>query len=412
MSLNQFSQKLVGETLQTGRFGILVDYPPRDGVSSVKDLEENPATARFKPYRAESIINHKMGQVGSKNILTLVVLHERVEDPQNTDLFECPLVDHYRVLEIDKDGRYCQTVYARDNDTNGNAFLLIEGPLYPTQADGSFFQEIPFQFFGSENNDCEYDPVPLYDLAVVNLGHYRNSADYEESIFICGQPMGVWSIAGSQEQFEAANPGGILWGARRGVNVGENGHGTLLQANPNQLADEAMKRKEAQASALGARLITPPHGGRETAEGARIRYGAQNSALYTLIQNISLGIIQCLQWTCQFMGANYDKVKYKLNDSFYDDATDPQMLMAMMQGYDRGFILAQEVRAYMRETGAQAYFDSNDARALKNLHLMSPLEGLDADSTNTTAIANEKLITPSLTPADQSAKPVGTAGGG
>ena len=46
---------------------------------------------------------------------------------------------------------------------------------------------IPFQFLGSENNDTSIDDSPLYDMAEVNIGHYRNSADYEEAAYRSGE---------------------------------------------------------------------------------------------------------------------------------------------------------------------------------------------------------------------------------
>ena len=359
VSLNAFSQKLIGEVLQTGRFGVLVDYPPVDGVVSAKEQESGYQVARLKPYCAEAIINYKLREFGNKCKLSLVTLYEQVEDPSNEDMFDLPLVDRYRVLYLDENGLYAQCLYDENLE-------MVETPTYPTKYDGSYWEEIPFQFFGSENNDPEYDPIPLYDLAIVNLGHYRNSADYEESIFICGQPMGVWAIGGSPEQFEAANPGGILWGSRRGVNVGENGSGQLLQANANQLADTAMQRKEIQAAAIGARLIAPA-GGRETAEAARIRYGSQNSALYTLTNNSSNGIEQLLAWVCDYMHPE-GEFFFQLNDVFYDDATDPQMLMAMLQCNDRGAVSVTEIRNYIRETGGNAFLDETDAKAETAAH--------------------------------------------
>ena len=50
---------------------------------------------------------------------------------------------------------------------------------------------IPFIFCGALNNSPDVDKSPVYDIAEVNIAHYRNSADYEESCFIAGQATPV-----------------------------------------------------------------------------------------------------------------------------------------------------------------------------------------------------------------------------
>ena len=72
-------------------------------------------------------------------------------------------------------------------------------------------KEIPFTFVGAQNNDPSIDESPLYDIAMINLGHYRNSADYEESVFWCGQAQ-PW-ISGLDEQWRD-------WMEKNGVYVG------------------------------------------------------------------------------------------------------------------------------------------------------------------------------------------------
>jgi hypothetical protein len=60
--------------------------------------------------------------------------------------------------------------------------------VQPKRGDGEAWNYIPFTFVGSVNNDETPDLPPLYDLAVLNVAHYRNSADYEESCYMVGQP--------------------------------------------------------------------------------------------------------------------------------------------------------------------------------------------------------------------------------
>lgn len=63
-----------------------------------------------------------------------------------------------------------------------------------------------------------------------------------------------------------ANPNGVNYGSRAGLTVASGGNATLLQANANQMIGEMMKDKLVQAAAIGARLIAPP-GGRRNSRG-------------------------------------------------------------------------------------------------------------------------------------------------
>lgn len=353
--LEQLAQQVVGEVLTTGRYGLLVDCA----------MEENTAnTARIKPYMAESIINWKYKEIGSEYKLSLVVLKECV-DEVGQDGFEWIEKVQYRVLLLDTDNVYHQVIY----DEEGTILSVT----VPVDYNGDYLNSIPFTFVGSENNDACMDSIPLFDLSVVNLGHYRNSADYEESIFVTGQPFIVINLGETNEQeFRQANPNGIKFGSRAGLTVGMGGSAQLLQANPNQLADTAMKRKEEQAAAIGARLIAPP-GGRETAEAARIRFGSQNSALYTITKNVSLAFEICLDYVAQYMMEIVSYAEFTLNDQFYEESVDPNLLMAQIQAFDRGVMKVEELRNNMRDVGID--LDDDD-----NVQPIDPLMGVASNN--------------------------------
>lgn len=333
--LEQLSQQVIGEVLTTGRYGLLVDYPTEDNQGN---------EARIKPYLAESIINWKYKEIGSEYKLSLLVLKECI-DETSEDGFEWIERIQYRVLILDQANVYHQVLYNEKGE--------ITGSTVPVDYNGKPLNEIPFTFVGSENNDACMDSIPLFDLAVVNLGHYRNSADYEESIFVTGQPFIVINLGETnEEEFRQANPNGIKFGSRAGLTVGMGGSAQLLQANPNQLADTAMKRKEEQAAAIGARLIAPP-GGRETAEAARIRFGSQNSALYTITKNVSLAFETCLDFVALFMMESPSDSAFELNDQFYEEDADPNLIAQEIMLVQAGVMTREEVRTNLGKSGIE-----------------------------------------------------------
>jgi len=350
LSLIQLAQLLCGDIMETGKFGILVDHSRQDISLNI----ETPDSCRLIPYNAESILNWRLSRVNGQDQLILLVLQEQIlVQSSEKDEFVFEFHPQYRVLRL-TNGVYTQQLYNRE--------LQPVGPVVtPTKADGSTFNYIPFGIFGTENNDMACDNPTLYDLARLNLQHYRNSADLEESIFIVGQPTPVINIGDiPYDQWEAANGGKFKSGSRGGIIVGLGGQAQLLQAQPNNLVTQAMKDKIADAVSIGGRLIAPP-GGRETADAARIRYSSQNSALYILTKNVNRGLVAILKWACDFTkGADPSNIDFILNDQFYEEGADYNLIAQAWMGFDRGVITAQEIRDYIASSGTGLILEDQD----------------------------------------------------
>jgi hypothetical protein len=354
--LDQLAQKVVGETLETGRYGLLVDYPQANQGQTEKK-------ARIRPYNAESIINWKYTDFGNEYKLSLLVLKENI-DELGEDGFEWVEKVQYRVLFLNSEGYYSQAIY------NEELSVVANSATTPMDYNGQPLTEIPFTFIGSENNDAMVDAIPLYDLSVVNMGHYKGSADLMESMFMCGQVVPVVNTGEvGEDQWHQANPNGILIGSRTPIVVGTGGSFDFKQASPNTLPQQVMNDLEKQAAAIGARLIAPA-GGRETAEAARIRYGSQNSVLYTITRNISMAIEQCLYFVSLFMMEVPEHSEYVLNDQFYEDNADPQLIAQEIMLLDRGLMSKDEIRDNLKRAGVR--LDSNFTEPD-----IDPLQGVD-----------------------------------
>lgn len=340
MSLNKLAQECVGEILESGRYGLLVDYPSSDRDLTAKQIEDMNLKARIYRYKAESIINWETRLINGNPILTLVVLLE-TNNKLGDDGFEWVEDINYRVLRLEK-GVYIQQIYNKDEE--------LVSTVVPSDAEGNPWDEIPFLFVGAEDNDSDIDTIPLYDLAQLNIGHLKNSADYEESVHIVGQPTLIISTDMSQEAFKEANPGGVKIGSRRGQNLGYGGKAEFLQANPNQLADEAMKRKEEQAVMIGARLIAV-QADRETAEAARMRHSGECSILSMIASNVQDALYDCCVYVVKFMGKESDisQIDLQINQIFFDKNIDPNLIMAQIQLLDKGILAKKDVRHLLRQ---------------------------------------------------------------
>jgi len=342
-SLQQLIQSSISNTLETGRYGLLADFPvSQEGQTRA---QTSGLESTIKRYPTESIINWREAVISSHKVLTMVVLREPIDKVKDDDPFSVDVVNYHRVLLL-VDGVYKQLLF--DNDNKRIQFPNGEDEIIPRKSDGSNWEEIPFQFIGSIDNDPNPDKAPLYDLAEINIAHYRNSADFEESSFLVGQPTPV--INGlTQAWVDDVMKNGVTFGSRSAVLLPTEADAKLLQASPNQMPDRGMELKEQQMIKTGAKIITDS-GGVETAEAAKIRFAGQNSKLGMLVTNVEKGIINTVNWAMEFMGGSGDN-EVELNRDFYEATMDPQLLVANMQLLDRGIIAKSDMRSNLRKKG-------------------------------------------------------------
>ncbi|MFG6139500.1 DUF4055 domain-containing protein [Halomonas sp. B23F22_10] len=337
LALEQFGRLTSSALLTSGRHSILVDYPEaEDGLTRE---QTRGLRATLRSYDSQSIINWR--REGEQ--ITLVVLRETYETDQS-DQFERVLDYQYRVLSLE-DGRYVQTVY-RDN------VEVPQARIEPRMANGEPWAVIPFVFVGAVLNDEAPDKPVLLDLADANIAHYQSSADRREGSHIVGQPMFHIDIGNMDaDTWKKLNPGGVTVGSRQGIQT-QGGKAELIQAEPQDMARQDMQDAKEDMKAIGARLIDS-RGGNETAEGVRARSGAEHSALASVAINVGDALEKALEFAAIFMtDANvFEQITVTLNQEFYEEGADPQMIAARIQELDRGVIAMQDYRAWSRRKG-------------------------------------------------------------
>jgi hypothetical protein len=351
VSLNQQARKALSHTLAHGRCGILVDYPKTEAATSRAELlagEIRPTVTLFDPW---DIINWRTSTIGAKKKLSLVVLSE--SDVVDDDGFEQKLDKYYRVLRL-VGGVYWTEIWYFDDGLND---FVMEEQVMPLDASGKPWTEIPFTFIGAENNDASPDLPPLYDLAALNIAHYRNSADYEEACYICGQPTPYFTGL-TEHWVKTILKGTIQLGARAAVPLPEGGSAGLLQATPNSMPKEAMDAKERQMVALGAKLVEQSTVQR-TATEAGLEEASETSLLATCAKNVSSAYTAALKWASQFIGEVVETISYELNTEFDISRLASADLQAVIAAWQAGAIVEEEMRDVLRRGGI-AYLDDED----------------------------------------------------
>lgn len=374
VSIDQQSRQALSDTLSVGRLGLLTDYPVVEPGRRVTraDLLEGRLRPSIQYYFAEQIINWRVEMIDGKRKLTLVVLVE--EYVKEDDGFKKEDGEQWRVLRL-VNGEYEVVVYRKGA---GGFVIVPELSSKPLDGKGKPFTEIPFTVIGSDNNDPGIDDCPLEDMADLNIAHYRNSADYEESAFLMGQPTLVVSVTDDWVKEVWNNqevcPNGIALGSRTPIPMPIGGSAELLQVDPNTLAGEAMKHKEEQAKALGAKLVEPRTGNRTLGE-AQMDEASEASVLMTCAKNVSAGYTRCIRWAAQFIGQEVsDEVGYEMNTDFEISRMTTEQRRQLLSEWQGGAISYTEYRSILRRAGiatqtdeeAQEEIDQATARDLEN----------------------------------------------
>jgi hypothetical protein len=298
-SLFTFCKVVVGEVLAVGRCGTLVDW--QGGSATGQHGESRAYVVR---YAAEDILNWHTQRINGRNVVTMVVLRELVHRPNNDDPFAVNLVETIRVLKLDctsaAEPRYTVEIWNRDDSTqSGNSrtkskrnksdWQLVETRV-PVRL-GKPLPMIPFVFHGPRNSLPDVDKLPLNDIIIVNLDHYRLDADYKHGLHFTALPT-AW-VAGFDKTAELRIGSSSAWvtetvGAVAGfLEFKGEGLGTF---------EKAQDRDERMMAVLGSRMLENTKKVGETADAIELRQAGENSILMTLALSVSDSISQVLRW--------------------------------------------------------------------------------------------------------------------
>lgn len=350
VGLIQQAKDVVTDVVGFGRHCLFVDYSAADTatVADVAAGEVRPFIMNFKP---EDVINWRESLVGDKRRLTLLVLREHV-DRAGDDTFDEYIEKGYRELRL-IDGVYWVRRWVTEEDS-----LTAGDWIKPTKANGDAFTDIPAILVGADNNDPRIDDSPMADIAEINQGHYINSADYEESVFMVGQPTPT--IEGLDIQWaKEVLTGPIYLGSRELVKLPKGASLKLVQIVSNLEAKVAMEHKESQMVALGARIVQ----NRDVQRTAREYSGdraTQTSVLSTISRNVSEAYLKCLGWVNDYTGDTTEP-EFELNTDFDLSKMTPEEMTAYIAAWQAKAISYTEMRFAFKKGGA-AFQEDEEAR--------------------------------------------------
>lgn len=342
ITLEQQAKRVLRDVLSTGRAGLWVDYPPVD-MATVADIADGYIRPTITSYHAADILNWRTIVVKAKIIYSFIMLRERcvISD----DGYSAYMGYRYRELRLDSNGEYMARLYTYGQS---NRELNVSGWVYPQDASGNRLRQIPFTFVGIHDNDSDIDDPPLYDLCRLNYAHFRNSADYEESINMIGQPT-PWMSGVDQNWVDTIFKGRIYLGSRGGIPLPSGGVAGLLQASPNTLAKEGMDQKELQMVALGARLVQEATVTKTATEVSNDKV-TEVSTLAAAARNTSAAYQTAFNF-CSIYSGKTDTAKFELSTDFDMARMSSQDLLALMAVWQGKGLTTSEFRDTLRRAG-------------------------------------------------------------
>lgn len=338
LSAYQLAQTGIRHLLKHYRCALYVDYPDVIPARNLKEHKEQNSYPMIHLLNAVDVINWDSMMVGNQKKLCLVVIRE-VVSTRGSDGFSKEDREQFRVLRLepDENGEFAYSVQIYTKNDKGE---YEGGPKkFPTDHSGRTWSYIPFTFVGAVDNSEEIKKPPLLALANLNLAHYRDSADFQESVFYMGQPQ--YYVSGVNWQwFDEAKARGIYVGAKVLLPLPENGKLGIEQANPNTLSREAMKDKWNQMKELGARLIEKGSAAK-TATEANNDDAVQHSVLSLCVVNMNEALSMVLRWCAKYVIANVDalnkddlmfEISQEFNKQGYLAELARQLFEAALQG--------------------------------------------------------------------------------
>lgn len=335
----QLAKETARNVLKKGRAGLFVDYPNTGGTVTTAMKESGQVRPVIHMYEAAQIINWRKKQYGALLKLSLVVLYEEYD--AEDDGFEMKKQKRWRVLRLNEAGFATAQIYHEK---------LAPGELVELRdAEGNPFDTIPFSFVGSETNNDEIDPPPLFALCDLNIAHYRNSADHEEMLYMLGQPTVV--VSGLTETWaDKYFSEGIPLGSRAAIPLPESASVELIEISETSAGAAAMEHKEKQMVALGAKLVEAKSVQR-TATEAGMDSASEKSTLATVSDNVSLAFQWALGYCAKYEGVSEAKITFRVNKDFSVDFSNPEARAEAIAAWQAEAISFTEMRAALRKGG-------------------------------------------------------------
>lgn len=409
ISTTQLARKLVYDCICFSRFGLFVDYPAKEDVTTQYELDSGLVSPLILGYRPWQIANWRTERRGGKEVLVLVVLQEI--ESETTDGYNSKEYSQIRVLRLNEADEYEVAVYRSETmnelaqfgrpdynyfDSRIGAIPNNQGlyytdflASYPANyladfritskfrlinkytplANGVPLNKIPFVFGGARFNKHNVERPLMFDIAGVNLGHYRDSALNQQMLRYSGSGT-PWFSGLNKQWINRVMGGKLSLGATAAIKLPTGGSAGMLQGVANSSIRQAMQDKWNYMAALGARILSGQAQQQKSATEFSMESGEFNSGLALIAANVGKALSDAFKFAGQFVGLSEDewvsddKKDQPIVDLLTDyglDRLSPQQRHQIMAEVQGRLLTWTEGREHLRKAGL-AFQSDEDAR--------------------------------------------------
>lgn len=278
-NLHVFSSQIFRDCIDYGVSGVLVDYPPANGIKTQADEKATGVRPYFTRYAPGTVLGWRTERISGAERLTQVRLLETVTEYVGD--FGEQSVEQVRVLYRGK-----WQVW-RKADNKDEWFLFDEGM--------TTINEIPFVFFYGIRKATGIGEAPLIELAYQNVEHWQSCSDQQTILHVARVP--ILAIIGADTDTQ------ITVGAKNAVKIPQGGEmkfvehsGAAIGAGRQSILDLEERMRQTGAELL---VLKP---GDVTATQVQSENEANRCALQRIVEDFEDSLDQCLQFMAMWVG--------------------------------------------------------------------------------------------------------------
>lgn len=338
-SFFSFMEAAADEILTVNRVGLLEDFPVQlneDGEPvqmSLKEYEEQGITSYSVMYKAEQITNWGVAFHNGKRVESYYILEETWLDYKDSPTDPKKRL-RWRILQLeeqpDKTLRYKQITAKETTDENKKEIIVIEDIFYP-MINNEYFDFIPFWCLSTTGNNTDDVKEPeILDLVEMNIGHYRNSADYENEMHYVSIKTAIfpgWPV-------DDENWGSPVLGGALATPPDQKPY--ILEASSSSGLRDEMKAKEERMAILGAQMLAAKGRYIQSAKTSEIENQGQSGILGNLSATLEDFFSVILTLKIRWSLGKEDVVRVVLNKEYLKNSITLEALTPLVQAMQAG----------------------------------------------------------------------------
>lgn len=318
-TLNEFCRRTLVDALLYGHSAIVCDYPPADGIATLRDEVEADRKPYFVAVPAHKIRGWRTQQNRSTSEVTQVRYTERVSEPAGR--FGESVFEQVRILE---EGRYEVWRWYEESyrvGVNSHAGWVLH------ESGETTLDRIPMAVVYANQIATLTSKPPLQEVANLTIAYCQRFTDYYHSLHVGAQPILCF------QGFDPDDTNDENLGLSINTAVLLPPDGDAKYVEPTSEVYEAqrncLKELEEQISALGISTLAKQNITNAAAEAKRLDRVDSDSIMAIISENLACAVQELLEMAAEYAGKEAPKVS--IPKDYENRLLDGNQITAMLQ---------------------------------------------------------------------------------